>query len=177
MADHLPFSFQYWDSCMFISLLTGKNPDRVKIIEGLCEMEDRRGLVIATSAFTRAEVRPHPSYAGFDAKQVKKVEALLNSGRIDWRPVTPFIAEEAMKIGQAHPDLLPGDCVHIATAIDAKASVLFTFDGEKSKRRKPDKMLHWDNQIGSPALRIHDPFVPMGPMIDPIQEGLPPRFR
>lgn len=166
----LPFSFQYWDSCMFISLLTGTNPARIAIIDELSKLEDDGKIRIVTSTFTRAEVRPHPRYAGFDAAQVKKVEAILNSGRVDWRPVTPFIAEEAMRIGQAHPDLLPADCVHIATAIAAKARILFTFDGEGAQRRRPDKMLHWDDKIGSPPLRIHEPFVPRGPLWDPIQE-------
>jgi predicted nucleic acid-binding protein len=166
----LPFSFQYWDSCMFISLLTGKDPTRVAVIKELCELEADESIRIVTSTFSRAEVRPHSGYADFDADQVKSVEAILNSGRVDWRPVTPFIAEEAMRIGQSHPDLLPADCVHIASAVAAKASVLFTFDGEGAKRRKPSKMLHWDDKIGTPPLRIHEPFVPKGPLFDPIQE-------
>ncbi len=168
MAD-LPFSFQYWDSCMFISLLTGKHPQRVATIQELCDREEKGNLTIVTSTFTRAEVRPHPRYEGFDADQVKKVEALLNSGRIDWRPVTPFIAKEAARLGQDHPDLLPADCVHIATALEAKADILFTFDGENAGRRRPEKMLYYDDTLGTPTLRIYKPFAPMGPMMDPIQ--------
>ena len=46
--------------------------------------------------------------------------------------LTPRIAERAAEIGDTFPRLLPPDCVHIATAIEAEADVLFTYEGRVS---------------------------------------------
>lgn len=76
-----------------------------------------------------------------------------------YRALTDRVAQIAADIGNQFPSLLPGDCVHIATAIDARADVLFTYDGA-GQRRRPGAMLRYDARIGTPPLRIMVPFDP-----------------
>lgn len=49
---------------MFISLLTGADAERVKIIKALLDLNKRGAIRIVTSTFTIAEVRPHPNDPG-----------------------------------------------------------------------------------------------------------------
>ena len=92
---------------------------------------------------------------------------MFESDAFETYVLTPRIAERAADIGNAYPSLLPGDCVHIATAIESAADVLFTWDG--GQRRRPGTMLRYDGEID--GLAIREPFVPMGPMFDPPAEG------
>ena len=93
------------------------------------------------------------------------LEHLFNSLELEIRVLTPRIAERAAEIGDTFPRLLPADCVHIATAIEAGADVLFTYDGA-GQRRRPADMIRYDRRIGD-GLRIMQPFVPTGPLFDP----------
>jgi hypothetical protein len=76
-----------------------------------------------------------------------------------YRVLTDRTALSAADIGNTYPSLTPGDCVHIATAIEARADVLFTYDGA-GQRRRPNEMLRYDTLIGTPPLRIMEPFDP-----------------
>jgi predicted nucleic acid-binding protein len=154
---------QYWDSCVFIDLLLNRHPDRVKAILE-CIREARAGRCrIVLSTFVLAEVRPHSDNKP-DYKQ--DVQDLLegNLDFITWYAVTRTIALLARDIGTAHPDLTPADCVHLATALEAKARVFFTYDGEGAPRRRSRKLLTYDNRIGKPPLRIVVPAVNRGPL-------------
>jgi len=87
----------------------------------------------------------------------------MESDRIDWRPLTPSIAEQAQKMGKEFPALSPFDCVHIATAIAAEAKVLFTFDGA-GKRRRQTRMIEYSGKIGNPPILITTPLIDWGPL-------------
>jgi hypothetical protein len=82
--------------------------------------------------------------------------------------VTPGIAAMAREIGEKQHALTPTDTVHIATAIFAKADVLFTFDGDGKigKRRRQKEMIANTGEFGTPPLRISTPFVDLGPLLD-----------
>ncbi len=167
---------------MFISLLTAKEPERVRTILGLLDQHDKNGITIIVSTMVVAEVRriPRPGAKGpapaeednvvttpYDPKYLDQVRELFKSPDLDYRVPTPSIVELARDIGDQFPKLLPVDCVHIATALEAKADVLFTWDGAGVQRRRPDAMLRYDKRIGNPPLRIMEPFVPSGEMFDP----------
>ena len=131
-----PVELQYWDSNMFISLLNGENQDRVKIIRDLLQLNKNGALRIATSTFTIAEVRPHANDRGLPIDEFETALQLFESDRLELWTVTEKIAAEAARIGFENPSVTPTDAIHIATAIAAKADVLFTFDGGGTKRRR-----------------------------------------
>jgi predicted nucleic acid-binding protein len=156
---------QYWDSCLFIAILSNhpNERDRIDIIRHLIEQEKRGNFGIVCSTIAIAEVRPDESNPGLNLDEFAAAIELMQSDRIDWRPLTPPIAEVAQKMGKDFPSLAPMDCIHIATALSAKAEVLFTFDGG-GKRRKRDRMITHDGKIGNPPLKICVPRIDYGPM-------------
>lgn len=101
----------------------------------------------------------------YHPEHLRRVRNLFNSLELEIRVLTPRIAERAAETGDTFPRLLPADCVHIATAIEAGADVLFTYDGA-GQRRRPADMIRYDRRIGD-GLRIMQPFVPTGPLFDP----------
>ena len=170
---------QYWDSTLFVSYLAGTEVDRVEIIQGLLEQYERGGIEIIISTFAIAEVRSIPVEGAttppndegavetveYHPEHLQRVRNLFKSLELEIRVLTPRIAERAAEIGDTFPRLLPADCVHIATAIEAEADVLFTYDGA-GQRRRPADMIRYDRRIGD-GLRIMQPFVPTGPLFDP----------
>lgn len=171
MAD---WQTQCWDSTVFISLLTAQVPERVKVIRALLDNHKEGKFQIVLSTFAIAEVRkfrvpgatgPVPGEEGGEATapvdevEQRRIADLFASDVLVYRALTDRTALLAADIGNTYPSLLPGDCVHIATALDAKADVLFTYDGA-GQRRRPDEMLRYDKKIGSPPLRIMEPFDP-----------------
>lgn len=156
---------QYWDSCVFISLLI-KEKERIETVEALLRKSEEGKIVIAASTLVIAEVRPDELNPTLDPAQYKKIQELFNSDRISYWALTPAIAERAREIGVQHPKLLPPDCIHIATALACNASVLFTFDGSGPKRRRPAEMIRYDGLFGNPALKICAPYIEEGPLFD-----------
>jgi predicted nucleic acid-binding protein len=171
MAD---WQTQCWDSTVFISLLTGQNPERSRVIRALLDHHKEGRLQIVVTTFAIAEVRafrvpgsvgPAPGQEGsedtvpLDEAERQRIAELFASDRLVYRALTDRTGLSAAEIGNTYPSLLPGDCVHIATALEAKVDVLFTYDGA-GQRRRPDTMLRYDKIIGTPPLRIMEPFDP-----------------
>lgn len=171
---------QYWDSPLFFAYLTNQDETKASIVSDLIEYHRRRSISVVISSFVIAEVRAvripgaatpsderttpvHP----VRTEQARQVRTMFESDAFETYVLTPRIAERAADIGNAYPSLLPGDCVHIATAIESGADVLFTWDG--GQRRRPGTMLRYDGEID--GLAIMEPFVPMGPMFDPPAGG------
>lgn len=102
---------QYWDSCMFISLLS-KHPQRLDAVKELLEQERRELIQVVCSTLVIAEVRPIINSSRSNKKQIDAVFEMLESGRIEYRPVTQSIGTAAQKLGIKHSELSPGDCVH-----------------------------------------------------------------
>jgi predicted nucleic acid-binding protein len=168
---------QYWDSPLFLAYLTERDEARADMVEELLDRYDRGGIEIVISSFVIAEVRrlPTPGAAtpaderevpvqAISPDQVQRVRRMFESEQLELHVLTPRIAQRAADIGNEYPRLLPGDCVHIATAIEAGVDVLFTWDGG-GQRRRPGDMLRYDGRINDLAIR--EPFVPLGPMFDP----------
>jgi predicted nucleic acid-binding protein len=163
---------QAWDSTMFITLVMGVEADRCDVIRSLLASYDEQKLQIVVSTFAIAEVRsyrkpdtpgPEPGAEGSAAtlpvvaEPAEVVRRMFESDQLIIRAVTPRIADMAADLGNRYPDLLPGDCVHIATAMDADVDVLFTYDGV-GRRRRPNSMLRYDGKIGDPPLSIKEPW-------------------
>jgi predicted nucleic acid-binding protein len=170
------YGVQYWDSCVFFALLTGSQQEQVRVIRELLDMERRGTVEIHISPFVIAEIRSLPQTPAFSQADADVVRELFESDRLVYWVLTPRIAQAAADIGNQHPALLPGDCVHIATALEAKVDVLFTYDGSGARRR-PRHMLSVGSQIGTPPLRIMEPFVPQGPLfLPPGLQSNPPQL-
>lgn len=176
MAD---WRAQYWDSPLFISYLTGTMPERVQRIDELLLQYDKGGLALHLGTFAMAEVRRVPRFGApsppegqegeietepYDPERMRRLQDVFRSRQLNVWNLTERIALKAAGIGDRYPRLLPGDCVHIATALAANCDVLFTYDGA-GRRRRPDEMLRYDGRID--GLRIMEPFVASGPMFDP----------
>jgi predicted nucleic acid-binding protein len=160
---------QYWDSVVFIGYLAGE-ADRAATVQTLLRHVEAGSIRLVTSTLTIAEVRCFSTYSASTGRNnpdhEKRVEELFGGDQIEFRAVTDFIAREAQRIGCAHNELSPADCIHIATAIDVGASALLTWDGASaSGKRGPDKMLTYNKQLGSPPLEIvvpSDPWPSLG---------------
>ena len=163
-------TIQYWDSCLFISYLTNKDPSRVNVVEALLKFAAIGKIQIVTSTLTMVEVRPYADQ--YETHHMDAVEDLFHSNRPYFRPValTGTIARRAREIGEKNRRILyNSDCVHIATAQIEQASVLFTYDGESvpGMKRAPTGLIALNGKIGNPPLRIMEPYEPRGPMYDP----------
>lgn len=173
MAD---WALQYWDSPLFFAYLTNQDEAKASIVSQLLERHSRGTIHVIVSSFVIAEVRAvrisgteMPTNEGrtpvhpMRIEQAEQIRSMFRADAFETYVLTPRIAERAADIGNEYPRLLPGDCVHIATAIESGADVLFTWDG--GQRRRPGTMLRYDGRID--GLSIKEPFVPMGPMFDP----------
>ncbi len=155
----------YWDSVVFISYLTGADPDRLSLVKALLVHLQNDKFDLVTSTFTLSEVRYYRTgpFKGSqnDKDREDEIAALFTSPLIEFRAVTDFIGRRAWQIGCQFPDISPADAVHIATAEDVPAETLFTWDGSGVPgRRWPEKMLAYDGKIGTPPISIKIPSDP-----------------
>lgn len=154
---------------MFITLATEQSTDegrkRVERIKELLALHEQKKIEIVISTMAIVEFRPYQEGVLHDPEAARIVDELFNSTDIDPYALTPGIAAMAREIGEKHPKLTPTDAIHIATAITAKADVLFTFDGG-GKRRRQKQMITNSGKIGNPPLKISEPYVDLGPMFD-----------
>jgi hypothetical protein len=90
---------QYWDSSLFISLLTNADPERVKVLQDLLEQEKRGAIEIAISTLVIAEARPYGAAHGVGQQEFDSVLEMFESERLNVWAVTPRIAFEAARIG------------------------------------------------------------------------------
>ncbi len=155
---------------MFITLafqqVTDEGCKRVKVIKELLDLHEQKKIEIVVSTMAIVEFRPYQGAQAHNPALARIVDDLFNSTDILLYGLTPQIAMLAREIGEMHPAILPADAVHIATAIFAKADVLFTFDGG-GKRRRPKGMIANSGKIGAPTLKISPPYVDFGPLLDP----------
>jgi len=100
---------QYWDSCMFIAILANRpnEKDRIEVIRHLLQEEKQGNIAIVASTLCIAEVRPDENNPMLNQVEFDMAIELMRSDRIDWRPLTPYIAEEAQRIGKQYPGITP----------------------------------------------------------------------
>jgi len=161
---------QYWDSGLFINLITNKDPAKVSAITEMWRSAQRGNAIIAVSNFVLVEVRPKQ---GFEKDYQQVVSEMLEASWpfVHWYAVSREIALEARKLAVDHPRLTPPDTIHLATALQAEASVFLTYDGlhENKHNRRTKDLLAYDGKIGKEgmaALRIEVPRHGYGTMFD-----------
>ncbi|MDE0059556.1 MAG: PIN domain-containing protein [Defluviicoccus sp.] len=138
----------YWDSACFLAWLRSEEGrvDSCQDVFALCE---RGEASIVTSTLTIAEVLMMGSELRLPAERRTKVRGLFARSYIRTAMLTRPLAEAAQDVVWDH-DVRPKDAVHVATAIDAKADVLNTFD---------TGLIGKSGKIGAPPLKIAQPFV------------------
>jgi predicted nucleic acid-binding protein len=139
----------YWDSACFLGFLL-EEPDRVRFCEEvLIDARDGR-LQIVTSALTIAEVLAVRNKPKIPDDQRKIVERFFKNEFVIVTSVTRRTAEIARELVW-DSNIKPKDAVHVAAAIEAKLSVLHTFDRGLIKK---------SGKVGGDApLSIHMPNV------------------
>jgi predicted nucleic acid-binding protein len=157
---------QYWDSCLFIDFIADKDPNgsqRSRTFKELVNIARAGQSVILLSNIVLAEVRPKKAKNG---EHRELLEELLEFSRpfVQFYAVSRSIALRAREVGGKHALSIP-DAIHIATALEAKADVLFTYDGLRSGKVN-NGLLGLNLVVGNPLLRIEIPRVKRGPLFD-----------
>jgi predicted nucleic acid-binding protein len=169
LTDGEGFRRQYWDTCLFINYLTNLEKDKADVVHDLLLQAERgkgaSALTIVISNLVIAEVREK---AGNVKERQEKLDRLFDT---DWPYLEPHaltgtIAQRAREIGNRFPSITVPDAIHVATALHAKAEVLFTYDGaaDRKERRRSGTLLKYNEQIGDPPLKIQIPWVYSGSM-------------
>lgn len=120
----------YWDSCIFIHLIQGNDPDGSGILNSLNEKAKRGQILVLTSTITLAEVvRPRHC----DAKSLVPADKIVvvdsfKHEHIILQDVTQDIAARAREIQWEIGGLKPIDALHLATAEAMKADSFDTYD-------------------------------------------------
>lgn len=139
----------YWDSDAFLGWLQVET-DKAPLCAGTLKRADLGEVVIFTSALTIAEVlwmRGAPMIPQDKADIVRK---FFRRSCFRVRNVTRSIAENAQDLVWTQ-NIRPKDAIHVATALDAHAAALETFD---------DDLLKKSGAIGNPGLIIRKPIAP-----------------
>jgi predicted nucleic acid-binding protein len=149
----------YWDSCVFISLVTreGRTDVDMATLRQLESLLEIQAITIFTSAITRVEVLEFRKPEEEEIAQAllkRSVVASVNSKIVDIaREIRGYYRNEGTEI------LLP-DAIHLASAIYYNATSLHTYDGCSKRPRKTD-LLRLPNPIaGKYGIRICVPEVP-----------------
>jgi predicted nucleic acid-binding protein len=168
MPDPSGREVQYWDSVLFTSFITETLPERVQafrqLLRNLQMPLGNYRLVLSTLVIT--EVRP-PGTG--NAAHERIVEELFDADRpyIRFYAVTRRIAALARDLVIQFSGLTNPDAIHLATAVEARADVFFTYDGARdTSRRRSGGLLRLNGQIGSPPLRIVTPDQELWPLFN-----------
>ena len=139
----------YWDSDAFLGWLQAE-AGKAELCAGTLRRAELGEVVIFTSALTIAEVlwmRGAPTIPQQKADIVRK---FFRRSNLRVRNVTRKIAESAQDLVWSH-SIRPKDAIHVATALDAAAIALETFD---------DGLISKSGTVGRPPLLIRKPIAP-----------------
>jgi predicted nucleic acid-binding protein len=158
----------YWDSCLFISYLQGKPEEKAltDMLHQLLKYSEGGALKILLSTAVIAEVRPNA--AEYPPDRLALVDEIFFKDHtfVQVSAVTRNIASHARQLAATFPELKVLDTIHVSAALQMQADALFTLDGVRKAggRRRLRDLTAYDGKIGSPALAIKEPFVPIGPL-------------
>jgi predicted nucleic acid-binding protein len=133
----------YWDSDVIISLLS-KDAERIGILAQLIGRAESDEIRIVASTFSLCEV------VRVDERlpdQERLIVEFFRSPYILIQPLDWSVAQKTRAIVR-RLGIKPNDAVHIASAIQADASVMHTYD---------EKLLKLSGKVGDPPLRIEEP--------------------
>lgn len=139
----------YWDSDAFLAWLQNE-PGKAEFCEGTIKRAEAGEVLIVTSALTITEVlwmRGAPKVSRDKAQILRR---FFRRSFIRVRNVTRAVAENAQEIVWDY-NIRPKDALHVATALDAKAIALETFD---------EGLINKTGTVGEPPLVIRKPIAP-----------------
>lgn len=116
----------YWDSDAFLGWFQ-EEPGKVELCEGTLERAKAGELVIVTSTLTITEVLWKRNSPPVTKDKATIVRRFFRRSYIRVRNVTRSVAESAQDLVW-DKSIRPKDAIHVATALEANASVLETFD-------------------------------------------------
>jgi predicted nucleic acid-binding protein len=152
----------YWDSCVFISLLTLKDrtAEEIEDLRALEVLSDDGQITIFTSAITLIEVLE----CYLTPEQEKIFQLLLKRSTIEVVSVVSRIAMIAREIRNHYASkalqIAVPDSIHLATAIHYKASGFHTYDGCGRRPKHTDLLKLEMPIVGKYELRISRPSPP-----------------
>ena len=159
----MPIGKKYcWDSCVFISLLTGlgRTDEQLRNLRAVEALVDEGDVYIFTPAITLIEVLS--CYLSPD--QESAFQALLQRSNVEVVSVTRRIADRAREIRNSYREqkmeIAVPDSIHLATAIHYGANALHTYDGCGQQRRRTDLLSLKLPLIGKYDLTICTPRPP-----------------
>jgi predicted nucleic acid-binding protein len=141
---------RYWDSDCFLGFLQAE-PDKETLCRAVLADAERGNVMIVTSALTIAEVLHLRGRTPLPKVIRQKVTDFFKNEYISIRNVTRRIAESARDLVW-DTGIHPKDAIHVATALEARLSLMNTFDGDLIKKSA---------QIGHPPLLIGKPQPPI----------------
>jgi predicted nucleic acid-binding protein len=157
----------YWDSCLFIEILERKKPDRLDACDALHELAKKGDLIIVASTIALVEVNKFDQPSALPENQSKQILDFFENPYIHLRQLDRPTAELSHTLTRTH-GLMPGDAIHVATALLAQVDVLYTYDSKKNRRKG---LLRHHLKLGAPPLRIEVPPKPTpGPLFDTVSD-------
>lgn len=139
----------YWDSDAFLGWLQNE-PGKAELCEGTIKRAEAGEVLIVTSALTITEVLWLRGAPKITREKADILRRFFRRSFIRVRNVTRAIGELAQDLVWDH-NIKPKDAIHVATALNAKAPVLETFDGG---------LIGKSGSVGDPALLIRRPIPP-----------------
>jgi predicted nucleic acid-binding protein len=141
---------RYWDSDCFLGFLQAES-DKEALCRAVLGDAEQGNVMIVTSALTIAEVLRLRGRTPLPKAVRQKVTDFFRNEYISIRNVTRRIAENARDLVWDN-GIHPKDAIHVATALDARLSLMNTFDGDLIKKSA---------QLGRPPLLIGKPQPPI----------------
>ncbi|HYH67867.1 MAG TPA: type II toxin-antitoxin system VapC family toxin [Urbifossiella sp.] len=169
----------YWDSCVFIDLLM-QTKGRFDACDAIHREAEKKQIIIVTSTVTLAEVTRIADQGVIPDALSDQILDYFENQYIAVRQLDRELAKDAHRLCRKF-NLMGLDGVHLATALDRKVDVLYTYDSKKNRRKG---LLKWHNQLGSGhagligadgyKLRVEAPTVPVTLLTLPQPEEPPP---
>jgi len=128
----------YWDSNLFI-YMHEDHPEFGPLVRHIYEGMIARNDTLCTSVFTVGEVLTLPLRMK-DEAAINAIRGSMLSGEVE---LLPFTLSMAQRYGQIRAvcSVKPADALHLATAIESKATLLVTNDQKLWKLVVPEKPL------------------------------------
>lgn len=123
---------RYWDSDCFLAWLQGE-AGKADPCREVLEAADEGKILLITSALTLAEVLYLRGGQPIAKARKDVVVDFFKNDYIAVRNVTRHIAELARELVWDH-GIRPKDAIHVATALEARLSLMNTFDGNLLKK-------------------------------------------
>jgi len=144
-------SRRYWDSSVFIAWLAEETVDgRVDKCRPVIKAAEAGQVIIVTSSLTLVEVIRLKGKPAFDPAKEDMIQRFFMQEYIVVRQLDRHLGEVARSLIWKH-GFWPKDSVHVATALEARADQLDTFDDELCRKSR---------MIGEPPLVIAAPDLP-----------------